>query len=174
MAAMFLLGCWLTGTIAMAIVATQNFYTIDRLLQAQPNPQFNKDVQQLGAEESRQLLRYLSSELNRLYFQYWNFAEVAIGIAVLWLVVMLPEADKVKWYVLGMLSIVLFLTWVITPQVVSVGRALDFVPRNPPPPDLRTFGLLHAAFTVLDLTMLILGIIVIRSLWKGASSEKLH
>ena len=166
---MFLMGCWLTGTIAMAVVATQNFYTIDRLLEAQPNSAFNKDVEKLGAEESRQLLRYLSSELNRLYFQYWNFAELAIGIAVLWLVVKLPESDKVKWYIVAMLGIVLFLTWVITPQVVSVGRAIDFVPRDPPPPGLRTFGLLHAAFTLLDLVMLILGIIVVRWLWKGTS-----
>ncbi len=165
---MFLMGCWLTGTIAMAVVATQNFYTIDRLLAASPNPSFKADVDTLGPEQSRELLRYLSSELNRLYFQYWNLVELAIGIAVLWLAVKLPEFDQVKWYIVSMLGIVLFLTAAITPQVVSVGRALDFVPRDPPPPALRTFGLLHAAFTALDLIMLILGIVVVRWLWKGA------
>jgi hypothetical protein len=164
---MLLMGCWLTGTLAMAVVATQNFYTIDRLLEAQPNPVFQKDIEKLGADESRQLLRYLSSELNRLYFQYWNLAELVIGIATLWLAVRLPEANAVKWHIVAMLGIVLFLTAVITPQVVSVGRALDFVPRDPPPPGLRTFGLLHAAFTLLDVVKLILGIIVIRGLWKG-------
>lgn len=171
MFAMFLMGCWLTGTIAMGVVATQNFYTIDRLLTANPNPTFKADVEKLGPGESRELLRYLSSELNRLYFQYWNLAELAIGITVLWLVVKLPAFDQVKWLIVSMLGIVLFLTVAITPPVVSVGRALDFVPRDPPPPALRTFGLLHAAFSVLDLIMLILGIVVVRWLWKGTRAE---
>jgi hypothetical protein len=54
----------------------------------------------------------------------------------------------------------------ITPQIVSVGRALDFVPRDPPPPGLRTFGLLHAAYTLMDVIVLILGVASIRWLAK--------
>jgi hypothetical protein len=59
-----------------------------------------------------------------------------------------------------MLAVVLFLTALITPRIVSVGRGLDFVPRVPPPPGLRTFGLLHATYTVLDGIELVLGILV--------------
>jgi hypothetical protein len=55
---------------------------------------------------------------------------------------------------------VLFLTALITPFIVSVGRSLDFVPRVPPPDGLRTFGLLHATYTVLDGILLILGVLV--------------
>jgi hypothetical protein len=47
--------------------------------------------------------------------------------------------------------------------MVSLGRALDFVPRVPPPDGLRTFGLLHATYTVFDGITLILGLIV--TLW---------
>ena len=59
-----------------------------------------------------------------------------------------------------MLGIVLFLTLLITPFILSVGRSIDFVPRDPPPPGLRTFGLLHATFTVFDGVELILGFMV--------------
>ena len=59
-----------------------------------------------------------------------------------------------------MLAIVLFLTLSITPRIVAVGRSLDFVPRVPPPDGLRTFGLLHATYTVLDAVQLILGVLV--------------
>ena len=62
--------------------------------------------------------------------------------------------------VLLLLGIVLFLTVFITPRIVSVGRSLDFVPRVPPPDGLRTFGLLHATYTVLDGIQLILGVMV--------------
>ncbi len=153
---------WLMGTLCMMVVATQNFYTIDRLLESQPNPAFAAAINKLGRSEARDLLRYLSSELNRLYFQYWNIAQIAIGISALWLVTKLPSAEssKAKWSIVAMLAIVLFLTTVITPQILSVGRALDFTPRDPPPPSLRTFGLLHAAYTVLDIVKFILGVLV--------------
>ena len=66
--AVFCMGAWLMGTVFTAIVATQNFYTIDRLLAAQPNTAFTAAVDKLGHQEARELLRYLSSELNRSTF----------------------------------------------------------------------------------------------------------
>ena len=165
--AIFCMGLWLMGTVSMAIVATQNFYTIDRLFETQPNPAFTAALDKLGRAEARHLLRYLSSELNRLYFQYWDLAQLAIGILVLWLVVKLPGARKAKWGIVAMLGIVLFLMLLITPQILSVGRSLDFVPRDPPPARLRTFGLLHAAYTVLDGILLLLGILVTVWLVRG-------
>src|SRR3989449_10299958 len=108
---------WLTGTVSTAVVATQNFYTIDRLLDAQPNPAFHSAVEKLGRDSMREVLRYLSSELNRLYFQYWNLAQLAVGILALWLVVKLPDANRSKWTIVAMLATVLFMT------VVKIGRA---------------------------------------------------
>ncbi|MEK7735069.1 MAG: hypothetical protein AAB329_06470, partial [Pseudomonadota bacterium] len=40
----------------------------------------------------------------------------------------------------------------------EIGRGLDFVSREPPPPDLGRFGALHAAYSVLDVLKLLLGI----------------
>jgi hypothetical protein len=168
--AVFGMALWLMGTIAMVVVATQNFYTIDRLLEAQPNPSFSAAVNKLGTEDAREVLRYLSSELNRLYFQYWNLAQLAIGLLVLWMIVKLPGSQRVKWYVVAMLAIVLFLTVVITPQMLYVGRELDFIPRVPPPPRLRTFGLLHAAYSFLDGILVILGMLVMVWLMKEKNS----
>jgi hypothetical protein len=164
--AIFCLGVWLTGTVAMAVVATENFYTIDRLLDARPNSSFAAHIDKFGRDATREILRYLSSELNRLYFQLWNVVQLGVGILALWLVVKLPDAKKPKWWIVWMLAIVLFLTVVITPFILSVGRSIDFVPRDPPPASLRTFGLLHAAYTVFDGIMLILGIMATLSLVK--------
>jgi len=158
--AIFCVAVWLTGTFAVAVVATENFFTIDRLLDAKPNPAFAADVAKLGHDATRELLRYLSSELNRVYFQYWNVVQLAVGIVALWFVIKLPAANRPKWGILGMLAIALFLTALIAPLIVSIGRSIDFVPRDPPPAGLRTFGLLHATYTVFDGIQLILGIFV--------------
>ena len=164
--AMFCMAVWLSGTVIVAIVATQNFYTIYRLMELRPNPVFAEYVEKVGPQVTNELLRYLSSELNRLYFQYWNLAQLAVGILTLWLVVKIPDAAKPKWEIVAMLGIVIFMTVLITPAILSVGRSIDFVPRTPPPPALRTFGLLHAAYTVFDGILLILGIMVTLSLTK--------
>src|SRR6185436_9841294 len=83
--ALVVIGAWLMGSICTSIVATQNFYTIDRLLAASPNDHFKSAVALLGQPQARDLLRYLSSELNRLYFQIWNGAQLVFGAVVLWL-----------------------------------------------------------------------------------------
>src|SRR5882757_7986654 len=83
--ALVLMGAWLAGTICTSVVAAENFYTIDRLLEGSPNTAFTTLVRQLGQPQARELLRYLSSELNRLYFQMWNVSQLAIGALVLWL-----------------------------------------------------------------------------------------
>src|SRR5436190_21769185 len=157
------MGVWLMGSVSMAIVATQNFWTVYRLVDAKANVVFAADIDKFGHDEVFSLLYYFSSELNRLYFQYWNIAQLAIGILTLWLIVKDPKASRAKWAVVAMLGIVLFLTAFITPQMVSVGRELDFIPRVPQPPGLRTFGLLHATFTVFDGIEASLGILA--TLW---------
>jgi hypothetical protein len=150
---------WLTGTVWMAVVATQNFYTIERLFDGPPNPAFTVAVNKLGEPDAHYLLKYLSSELNRLFFQSWGIMQIGVGILALWFVVKLPNAGQPKWMIVAMLAISLLFLAAITPKIVTVGRSLDFVAHQPPPPALRTFGLLHAAYTVLDGIKLILGII---------------
>ena len=162
--AIFTMAAWLTGTVWMAVVATQNFYTIERLFDRRPNPAFSAAIDKLGEPEARFLLKYLSSELNRLFFQSWGIIQIGVGILALWFVVKLPHSGQPKWMVVAMLAISLLFLAAITPKIVAVGRSLDFVAHQPPPPALRTFGLLHAAYTVLDGIKLILGIIATTSL----------
>jgi hypothetical protein len=167
--AMFCLAVWMTGTVFVAIVATQNFFTIDRLIATSQNESFRVAVKTLDEVETpghpvaRDLLRYLSSELNRLFFQYWNLVQLIAGLLTLRFVVRIPHASRAKWCVVGMLGIALFVMAVLTPPIVSVGRSLDFVSRESPPLEvvtrLRTFGLLHATYTVMTLISLILGIL---------------
>src|SRR5579884_1093828 len=115
---------WLTGTVLMAVVATENFYTIDRLFGAHANPAFIATVAKIGDDNGRTLLWYLSSELNRLYFQVWGLLQIALGIFVLWCVVALPKSAKSKWMIVSMLAISLLFSALITPEIVAVGRAL--------------------------------------------------
>jgi len=159
------LGAWIAGSICTSVVATENFYTIDRLLAARANPAFAAAVDRLGAPEARDLLRYLSSELNRLYFQLWNAAQIVLGGVALWLMAKQdPAYRRPVWGVAGMLAIVvLMLVW-LTPAIVSLGRSLDFVPRDPAPPGMSRFWILHAAYTTLEMLKLLVAAVVAASI----------
>lgn len=156
---MFLMGVWVTGSVIVSIVATQNFYTIDRLLANSSSGPFHEAVVRLGEPQARDLLRYSSSELNRLYFQLWNGAQVLIGALVVWLLAGNDAMRRVRLVVLGMLAVVALMIAYLTPQIVFVGRGLDFVPRDPAPPELGWFWILHGAYTSLEMAKLAAGLL---------------
>jgi hypothetical protein len=160
---MFCMAAWLSGTLIMVVVATENFYTIDRLLAESPNRVFLETAASMQGPTARELLRYLSSELNRLYFQYWNLAQLPLGVIALRMVRPLPGSTSAVWKIVTMLLIVMSLMVFVTPPILSIGRSLDFVPRDPMPPQMRTFALLHTAYSVLTFINFVLGIFVV--LW---------
>jgi hypothetical protein len=163
--ALVALGAWIAGSICMSVVATENFYTIDRLLAAPANPAFAAAVDRLGGVEAREFLRYLSSELNRLYFQLWNGAQLVIGAFVLWAIA--GSTKSVRRGVVVMLAIVVLMLVYLTPSIVTLGRSLDFVPRDPAPPGMSRFWILHAAYTSLEMIKLVIAIIVAVALTKS-------
>jgi hypothetical protein len=160
--ALVVMGAWLMGSVCTSVVATQNFYTIDRLLAGSTNNHFSSTVAQLGQPQARDLLRYLSSELNRLYFQIWNAAQLVFGALVLWLAARpvprdSPYTGRAARAVAAMLVIVVAMALWLTPAIVSLGRSLDFVPREPAPPGMQRFWVLHAAYTSLEMFKLAIG-----------------
>ena len=167
--ALVVLGAWLMGSICMSVVATENFYTVDRLLAAPSNPTLTAMVQKLGPPAARELLRYLSSELNRLYFQAWNAAQIVLGAVVLWLIAGSRKRDAAFAIVAGMLAVVVLMLVYLTPAIVTLGRELDFVPRDPAPPGMSRFWVLHAAYTSLEMIKLLVGAVVAFSIVRSSS-----
>ena len=157
--AVWSLGFWAMGTAAVALVASRSFAVVDRLLETLPNAAFAEAVLEIGSGPAREFLRYLSSEVNRTLFETWGWVQLPLGGLVLWLVWSV-EPRRVRYGVAIMLGLAVVLAFALTPPIVDIGRSLDFVPRDPPPPLLRTFGLLHAGYSVLEFLKLGLGVLV--------------
>jgi hypothetical protein len=168
--ALILIGAWLLGTLFMGVVAAENFYLLDRLLAARPNTGFNRVVELLGADAAREFMRYVSSELNRWFFVVWGIAQVVLGGLLVWMV-RGTGARRVRVGAGIMLGFALILAAGLTPPILSVGRMLDFVPRDPPPPELATFGLLHAAYSIAELGKLGLGLALAWWLARGSGHD---
>ena len=154
-----LLGGWLFGTVLVGAVTAENFFMVDRLLNSvESSRQFLNDAAELPPGEARLMLRHLASELNRFYFQAWEWIELVLGGTLLVLAFRKLPSKKLMIGFSGMLGIVLIMSLYITPEMIEVGRQLDFVPRDPPPPGLGGFGFLHGIYSTLDLAKLIIGI----------------
>jgi hypothetical protein len=158
--ACFLLGAWLACGLFMAMVATQNFRSVDRLL-VHPAAPAAQQFTKLGPDAARALLRYQVSEQNRWYFETWEVVQIAIGITLL--LVLLFGTTETAWNVLlalFMLLIVLVQRLVLTPEIVVLGRLIDFVPHGEPSPERARFWLLHGFYTSSELLKWILGFVL--------------
>ena len=122
-------------------------------------PQFLETTKPLGEASTRVVIRYMAAEINRTLF--WGYGALQIGLgAILFLLLwrQKPRNAVDVGVVATMLALSVILTLVITPWITSLGRSIDFVPRNPPPPVMPRFWALHGSFTGLDGVKLLAGI----------------
>ena len=156
--AVAILGAWIASTLCMWFAATRSFATVERVLK-DPPPPFVEITRPLAEPSTREVLRYMASEINRTLF--WGYGALQIGLgAILFLLLwrQKPRNAVDVGVVAAMLALSVILTLVITPLLVSIGRDIDFVPRIPPPPVMPRFWALHGSFTGLDGVKLLAGI----------------
>ena len=123
------------------------------------NPQFVEVTKPTAEGQTRVVLRYLASEINRTYFWGYGGAQILLGGLLLLLLWRQTPGDTIGFGVVcAMLGLVLILTLVVTPLGVSLGRSIDFVPRNPPPPGMPRFWALQGAYAGLNSVKFLAGL----------------
>jgi hypothetical protein len=156
--AIAILGAWIMSTLCVWFAATRSFATVDELLKS-PAAQFTEITKPLGPDSTRVVLRYMASEVNRSIF--WGYGALQLGLGAILLLVLWRQTPRNTidvGIVIAMLGLAVILTLVITPMLVSVGRSIDFVPRNPAPAVMPRFWALHGSFTGIDGVKLLAGI----------------
>lgn len=156
---LLLLGAWLGATVFMWMVATKNFAIVEQIL-ATPADGFAETVAALSPEELRLALRYQASEVNRLFFEGWGMIQPPLALVVMLLAWRSGGGRLLVALTAVMLLITVFLQLYVVPETVRLGRLLDFVPREPPPPEAGPFWRLHHTYTGLDMLKFVLGLAV--------------
>ncbi|MFN0166819.1 MAG: hypothetical protein ACKV22_10350 [Bryobacteraceae bacterium] len=165
----WILGAWLAGCVFMFWVATQNFRSVDRLL-ATPAPEAAALLAKAGRHDMRLLLRYHSSELNRLYFSGWEWAQLLLGAAAAAASAGFKSSRSMGGVVLFLVALTAAEHWLLTPDIVSLGRAIDFVAG--PTPERERFWKLHGAYSGIEvLKMIALAVLTLR-LWIPSRRQK--
>jgi hypothetical protein len=156
--AAFLCGCLIVGSAFMIFVATQNFQTVDRVLAAPP-AEAAQMFQTLGADNSRLLLRYLAGEENRLFFVSWEWAQIALGFALTAILLFSLRNGLLAGLGGGMVIVALFQHFRVTPEMISLGRLIDFG-AGTGSAAYGQFWRLHGLYGVLEVGKLALVIVI--------------
>lgn len=152
--AAFLLGAWLLGSLFLAFVATRNFRTVDAVL-ASPPPEASKMIQTLGRDHARQLLRYLAGEENRQYFDSWELAQILLGIVLIGFLLFGVEKRLLAGLAGAMLLLTVFEHLKITPDLIWLGRSINFLAPAAESQARGQFGKLHAIYGVIEVVKLL-------------------
>ncbi len=167
--AVAILAAWIMSTLCMWFAATRSFATVDRIMRGD-RPEFVEITKPLGEVPRRMAVRHTASEINRSLFKGYGVLQIGFGIILFVLAWRQnPRHTLDIELTAAMLVLALILSVAITPEVTSVGRSIDFLPRNPPPPIMPRFWMLHGLFTSLDGVKLLAGIgLLVRWIFRRA------
>ena len=154
---LFLLGAWCGASVFMWLVATQNFAVAARLLDT-PSDGLADTAAALSPENLRLVLRHQAAEVNRVFFNGWGWVQVPLAVAAFALAWRIRSGKLLLAGIGLMLLITLVLQFYVVPETILLGRLMDFVPREPPPPEAAPFWRLHGAYTALDMLKFMLGL----------------
>ena len=171
--AVFLLGFWLGCTIFMGWVAVHNLGSVDPILK-QSDRQLQRELKDIGYDRVKTLLRFEAAELNRHYFYHWEWIQLLM--AILATVILLDATSANRLTMVFMAAIILLLLvqhFLVGPEVVELGRGLDFAATDQMADERRAFGTFHAYCSSIEAIKFgLLGIIGVRMLLHGSSGKR--
>ena len=143
------LGAWIGGSACVWGFVTYNFLGYEDLFARNPKLAARAEFDPADSEAKKTSLLWVhSSELNRVVFEYWNLAQMGLA-AVALIALLLARLGVTVWLcVLLAGGLVIYGHFSLMPEIVALGRGLDFVPRSPPPEELGAFGAAHGKYLV--------------------------
>jgi hypothetical protein len=164
-AAVWLAGLWLGLLVASWLSATASFRAVDRVLEPGARPELEERLARVDPPDRRVVLRFLASEINRWMFARWALVQALLALvlfALVWNAGLWPRSAAAL-----LLLVVAVQALGLGPQIESLGRTLDFVPRPLPADVARRFGVLHGSFVLFDLlkavVLLVVGLLLTRA-----------
>ena len=151
----------------MTMVAIQNFRSVDQLL-SRPAPRAAEQIRDMGHAGARVFLRYHVSEQNRWFFRAWEMLQLGLGVVLFG--VLLFGSTESKFSILVCLLMIITVAiqrFLLTPEIVALGRAIDFVPAGESSPERGRFWLMHSTYSAVELAKWLLGFVLAGKLIVG-------
>lgn len=169
--ASFLLGAWLAGSFFMVLVVMHNIDAVDRLMTAPPR-QVSLSVELLSDPVARNFFRYQANELNRWYFETWEWAQLVLGAGLIAALVASGRRRSGLIFSGLMLLSVVAMRFALTPQITRLGRLVEFAPIGQRASERALLSSFHNGYFALETLKIVLGLVLLSSLLRRHASHR--
>lgn len=159
------------GALLMMWLSSATLDSVGRLMIAQPQ-KMQQIIFTLTEPEKKSLFFYAANELNRYFINDWGIAQLVLGALILG---MLALARQEKWQIVlsaTMLLCALGSYFLLAPQLISLGRNLDFAPSDQLAPERRQYASIYLFYTILDVVKILVGFALTFLILKRGQDEK--
>jgi hypothetical protein len=157
--AALVVGAWLGAGIFADVAVTQNFQTVDRFLAQPGSIHTSVELNAIGRDRERAILRRNAAEENSAIFENWERAELIIGCTLLALLLYALKPNKrVLGGALLMLVIVAAQHFFLSPKITDMGRKLADLPDDDPL--ILTFWNFHNVYSGAEILKLLVGFVL--------------
>jgi hypothetical protein len=142
----------------MGYVTSQTYQTVDRILNNPPGP-VAKDMEDLGSDITRSLLRFEASEANRFLTEVWGVLQLGLGAA--FLISCALTAHRSKFLILASASMIVMVAlqmFYVSPIMTQLSRSFDFLPVTAALKDRENFQSYRVWYVVLEFLKLLFGV----------------
>ena len=161
MALTLVLGTWLGASFLLLWVVGSSFPGVERAVVENERLASRVSFKPGDAAAKKTSVAWvITGELNRQNFSSWNAGQLLLAGAALFCALRAGSRGALLG-VCGAGALVLVLTFWLAPEITTLGRSLDFVPRDPPPAALERFNGLHGIYTSLELGKVLLLILAV-------------
>jgi hypothetical protein len=157
--ACFLLGMWLAGGFLLAWVTTQSVRSAERL--------FEEDaavivmLKTIGPTAGRALLRHQVLEQNREFIENWEYAQVFLSIFFFAFLLLGTREGKFSLALSAlMVLLVLAQRFFLTPEMLYLGRPLDFALQGGSASDQARLSLVESVYIGVELVKWAAGLLL--------------
>ncbi|HYI94314.1 MAG TPA: hypothetical protein VEX68_12270 [Bryobacteraceae bacterium] len=156
----FLIGAWLLGSLLMAFVPSQALLNVDRFF-SNPPSQLAKELDDMGTEVMRQILRFQAVQHNRHILETWEIVQLGLGGALLATSFLTAHRSRIVLSCsIAMFLMALTMYFYLTPVLNALGRSVDFIPAGAAMQERESFYQYTVWYRVLDILKALLGMIV--------------
>lgn len=151
----FLLGIWLGCSAFMAWVATTNLQ-VDAIMRS-AGQRAQKEYQIAEIPRVQAILRHHAAELNRGYFLHWELAQLVLGAVLALMLLFSTNGNRlVMTLAVAPIAIVAVQHVTFTPQMIDVGRGIDFTTPDELFDERRALRGLHSYYMWLEAAKIVL------------------
>jgi len=150
-----LLGAWFGASVVADVAVTQNFQAVDRFLASPGSDATSTQLDSIGRDRERAILRRNAAEENNWIFINWERAEFVLGAALL-AVLITGHAQPRKLLLIGgagLFAIVAAEHLLLTPRIVEMGRFVEDLPKTDD--RYKTFWIFHGFYSGLDILKMV-------------------